>query len=61
MTMDEKLDELHHKVERLFAVGNESAGRGNKAFANITSHLAEVGRQLAALKTAIEGLRRNRN
>jgi hypothetical protein len=56
MTADEKLDELHRKIEMLIGTVNASATRGNETFSRIADRLSQLERDVAALGTAIKVL-----
>jgi hypothetical protein len=56
MSVNEKLDELHVQLERLISVTNQSADRGNQAFANLDYRLSQMEKHVTGLTVAVEAL-----
>jgi len=57
LSVDEKLNELHRQFEGLINVANQSADRGNRAFANLDHRLSQLEKHVSALTIVVEALR----
>jgi hypothetical protein len=59
MTTEEKLDDLHRRMQHVYGAGNLSADRGNQAFTSLDYRLSQLEKHVSALTIAVEALRGN--